>query len=101
MSLTFGQRYAIEPHPDEPKLYTQRHNTALINFETGKVIRTYPQNELVTIVCSAIHKDKAYFLTADAMQRQAPEGFRAKDLAAGQAKASTPFSNVINKFRKG
>jgi hypothetical protein len=104
--MTFGQKYALDPVHPAKKLFTKKNGVKMINVVTKTVISQYAKGEPFVAVATIIHEKQEYYIDADALRNQTPNGVRIQDLVDSQVQYEDPLSpaeprGLLNGFRRG
>lgn len=88
-------KYKWEDLPEKKNLFTVK-NTAMINLNTGKVVRQYCTNTKIVVVQKCVTPDKTYYRTYEAAYNYLNYAFEAEAFGLPNEKAPSAPSKKSN-----
>lgn len=89
-------KYRWEDLPERKNCFTVR-DAAMINLNTGKVVRNYTANTKIAVVQKCVTPKKTYYRTADAVYHYLNYAFEASAFGLPNEKAPSAPSSVSPK----
>lgn len=93
-------KYVWKDLPEKLNCFTIR-NAAMVNLNTGKIVRHYSANTKIVVVQKCVTPDKTYYRTADACHNYLNYAFEASAFGLPNENAPSAPSAKINSHLNG